>query len=106
MDGLGDNGDGLVTLKEFIDYYQTVSASIDDDSYFELMMRNAWHITGGEGQSANTANLRVLVTYNDDSQQVVEVKHDLGLDRGDTAGIIAALTSQGEKDIKTVSVTG
>ena len=27
-----------------------VSASIDDDDYFELMIRNAWHIPGGQGQ--------------------------------------------------------
>lgn len=41
--------DGKVTLEEFIEYYNDVSASIDEDDYFELMMRNAWHIAGGEG---------------------------------------------------------
>ena len=34
--------DGKVTLEEFCDYYTDVSASIDEDGYFELMMRNAW----------------------------------------------------------------
>lgn len=43
------NKDGIVTLAEFEDYYKDVSASIDDDDYFELMIRNAWHIAGGEG---------------------------------------------------------
>ena len=38
-----------------------MSASIDLDDYFELMIRNAWHIPGGEGWCANTANKRVLV---------------------------------------------
>jgi len=26
-----------------------LSASIDDDDYFELMVRNSWHISGGTG---------------------------------------------------------
>ena len=32
-----------------MNYYNNVSASIDNDDYFELMIRNAWHISGGEG---------------------------------------------------------
>lgn len=35
--------DGSVTQEEFLEYYTNVSASIDDDRYFELMMRNAWN---------------------------------------------------------------
>lgn len=54
--------DGKVTLEEFYEYYNDVSASIDEDDYFELMMRNAWHIAGGEGASANTTIPRHLVT--------------------------------------------
>ncbi|MFN9908479.1 MAG: hypothetical protein ACK56F_20515, partial [bacterium] len=34
--------DGVVSLQEFEDYYKDISASIDDDDYFELMIRNAW----------------------------------------------------------------
>jgi Ca2+-binding EF-hand superfamily protein len=64
--------DGVVTEEEFIDYYRSVSASVDKDSYFELMMRNAWHISGGTGQTANTANRRVLVTESNGRQRVVE----------------------------------
>lgn len=41
--------DGKITKAEFIEYYTDVSASIDDDEYFELMIRNAWHIAGGSG---------------------------------------------------------
>jgi len=34
--------DGKVSPAEFEDYYKDVSASVDDDDYFELMIRNAW----------------------------------------------------------------
>jgi Ca2+-binding EF-hand superfamily protein len=92
---VGGARDGMVTRNEFENYYTNVSASIDDDQYFELMIRNAWHISGGEGQAANTANRRVLVTKSDGSQYVEEIKNDLGLKRGDTAGMMARLSAQG-----------
>ena len=36
--------DGIVTFEEFLDYFKDVSASIDSDDYFALMMQNAWKI--------------------------------------------------------------
>lgn len=38
--------DRRITPEEFEEYYSNVSASIDDDKYFELMMQNAWRLTG------------------------------------------------------------
>jgi len=36
--------DKKITFDEFIEYYNNVSMSIEDDRYFELMMTNAWNL--------------------------------------------------------------
>ena len=38
-----DERDSVVTEHEWIEYYNNVSMSIDDDQYFEVMMNNAWN---------------------------------------------------------------
>ena len=92
---VGGVHDGKVTRQEFENYYANISASIDSDDYFELMMRNAWHITGGTGWSANSANRRVLVTRADGSESVEEIKQDLGLKSDDKQGMMNRLKAQG-----------
>jgi len=42
----GGRPDGQVTLEEFIEYYTNISASIDNDEYFALMMNNSWNLSG------------------------------------------------------------
>jgi Ca2+-binding EF-hand superfamily protein len=98
--------DGCVSREEFIEYYKNVSASIDSDDYFELMIRNAWHIPGGVGQFENTANTRVCVTFADGSQKVVMIENDLGLDKGSDAALKAALKAQGVKNVVKVETSG
>ena len=71
--------DGIVTEDEFMEYYGNVSASIEDDAYFELMIRNAWHISGGKGASACTTTRRVMVKGPDGRTTVQEITDDLGI---------------------------
>ncbi len=76
--------DGRVSLEEFEDYYKDISASIDDDDYFELMMRNAWHIEGGEGWCENTTIKRELVrdAAGNESIQMAKGHQDFSYSKG------------------------
>jgi Ca2+-binding EF-hand superfamily protein len=47
-----DVGDGKVTLEEFVEYYNNISCSIDNDSYFDLMISNAWQLDGSSNPAA------------------------------------------------------
>uniref|UniRef100_M4B5S2 EF-hand domain-containing protein n=1 Tax=Hyaloperonospora arabidopsidis (strain Emoy2) TaxID=559515 RepID=M4B5S2_HYAAE len=102
----GGEKDGKVHPSEFVRYYANVSASIDDDDYFELVVRNAWHMSGGEGWSANTSCRRVLVQHADGSHTIEEVKDDLGIAAGNVEAIRANLQAQGIDDIHSVSTAG
>lgn len=100
----GGDIDGKVTWAEFLDYYKGISAAIEDDTYFELMMRNAWHISGGEGEAANSSNRRVLVIHSDGSEEVVELTNDIGLNIRKRQDVLAKLRLQGVKDIANFKV--
>jgi hypothetical protein len=121
--------DGRVTAEEFIKYYGNVSSSIDDDDYFELMIRNAWHISGGEGWCANSSCRRVLVGHSDGSQTVEEIKvsvlsctlyavrvlvhivssdaaqNDLGIGADDKQAMVDRLLEQGVQDIEYIEAS-
>eukprot|EP00760_Papus_ankaliazontas_P018765 PhM_4_TR17632/c0_g1_i1/m.81941 len=107
MEGFSSAGKQVgdaVSWEEFLDYYKDVSSSIDDDDYFELMMRNAWHMSGGAGWCENTSNRRVLVTHTDGHQTVQELKNDLGVRAEDTERMRQMLMAQGVKDIMKISL--
>jgi len=52
--------DGVVTLEEFIEYYTSVSASIDNDDYFEQMMNSSWNINGDAAQYKSYAKAEMI----------------------------------------------
>jgi len=47
---LSEVPDGIVTLDEFLEYYTSISASIDNDDYFEQMINSSWNISGDAAQ--------------------------------------------------------
>jgi len=46
MKGQEDARDGKITIPEWLEYYNNVSMSIDDDEYFKVMMNNTWNLDG------------------------------------------------------------
>ena len=40
----GTETDNIITLEEFMEYYENISMTIDDDEYFEIMLNNAWNL--------------------------------------------------------------
>jgi calcyphosin len=44
LDAFDPNPDGTLTFDEFVMYYSGVSASIDSDAYFDVMMRNSFKL--------------------------------------------------------------
>ena len=68
------------------------------------MIRNAWHLSGGEGWCENTTCRRVLVTHHDGHQTVEEITNDMDIGMHDNAAMMANLRSRGI-DAASISVT-
>jgi hypothetical protein len=73
----------IVTPEKFVTFHSNMSATIDSDDYFELVVRNVWHLNGGEGQFENTSCRRLLVTHDDGSQTVEEIGRDFDVSADD-----------------------
>jgi len=55
---VGGEVEGKITKNEFLNYYYNVSAAIDRDDYFEILLRNSWHFSGLESWNSSSANPR------------------------------------------------
>ena len=61
FDGAKGNNDGVITKKEWDDYYTDLSMSLPTDEYFVQMMESVWGITEDEDSEANQEYVREFV---------------------------------------------
>lgn len=80
----------IVTPEKFVAHYNNVSASVDDDEYFELMMRNCWHLDGSD-----LACQRLLITHEDGTQSIEVVDNDYDISKDDLQAMKAQLREKG-----------
>ena len=40
----GTETDNIITIEEFMEYYENVSMTIEDDEYFEILLNNVWNL--------------------------------------------------------------
>lgn len=67
----GTESDNIITIEEFMEYYENVSMTIDDDAYFELLMNNAWNM----GLNTTYNNDKKGWNQNDDNGQNLSEKY-------------------------------
>jgi len=49
----GAGKDNKISVDEFIEYYNNISCSIENDNYFDLMITNAWSLQGDPNNPHN-----------------------------------------------------
>ena len=52
----GTETDNIITLEEFMEYYENISMTIDDDEYFEVMLTNAWNLNNQNNYKKGWSN--------------------------------------------------
>ena len=63
FDGAKGNDDGVVTWKEWVDYYTDISMGIANDEYFIQMMESVWQIPENEDAATYKNKIDQLTGY-------------------------------------------
>lgn len=94
-----------IDLDRFITFFGDGSFEISSDNCFELLMRNMWHLSGGNGRCANTSCQRVEVVHLTGRVTQEEIRNDIAI-RGEGEEVLQQmrenLVKQGIKDIKSM----
>ena len=69
----GTESDNVVTIEEFMEYYENVSMIIDDDAYFELLLNNAWKM----GLNTTYKNEQTGYKYEDNGENLQDKYHKI-----------------------------
>lgn len=92
--------DTAVTEEMFCELFEDWSGLVNADFFFEAAVRSCYHLTGGEGLSRCTSNLRVEVIHTNGRITQQTIRDDLAVKSDDTELIRSFLEKQGIKDVK------
>ena len=81
MDTFGTaSKDGLETLDMFKAYYANVSATVESDDHFEVLVRNAWHLSADVDSSIQ----RVHIAWENGEHTIGKVQLNVSMARAKT----------------------
>lgn len=123
------NQDGQISLSEFELYYEDVSGLIDRDDFFEMMIRNCWHLEGAQGGHCTRLHITLGVDekrgdrasvrsgfsrafssgIGQTIQETVEIRPDIGLNKQDPDFFNECrrrLADLGYEDVERIEVLG
>lgn len=106
LNNFDDDGDGTVSESEFLLYYTDLSAAIRNDDAFEVMIRSAFHLSGGKDGVTSTTNMRVLCIFDNGDKKFVTIEDDLGLDKTDHEELLRRVAAQGIQGVVRVDAFG
>mmetsp|Transcript_19802 Transcript_19802/g.19133 ORF Transcript_19802/g.19133 Transcript_19802/m.19133 type:complete len:378 (+) Transcript_19802:117-1250(+) len=104
----GVDSEGRVSWQEFLDYFKCISLAVEDDDYFELMIRNALKPIGGGTQRFNNTHAtarRVMVVHSTGKQEIIELTDDdVDVDQFGAQNVMERLKDQGIHDVIKVKI--
>ena len=77
-----------------------------DDDAFEVMIRSAYHLSGGKDGAASTTNMRVLCIFDNGDKKFLTIEDDLGLDKTDHEELLRRVAAQGLQGVVRVDAFG
>ena len=101
------NLDGFINWHEFVDFYRDISAALETEAHFEMILRNAWSFNFVETHTIKTIGRRVLVSLKNGHKKYVDfgVPEDEYL-RPRRLDVHAKLFLRGVKDVLMVHDAG
>ena len=85
---VGGEVEGKVTRNEFVNYYTNIGACIDDDEYFNQIVRGVWKVSGSSPSNNNDSLSSMLdqteggtsihVNQYESNQNIVNGRSDKG----------------------------
>lgn len=87
-----------LSLVDLLHYYKGISISLEDDTAFEMLLRNTW-AAAVETPFSNPTLRRVLVSHTDGTQEIVDIVDDIDGSRFDVHSAREKVRSRGVDNI-------